>query len=40
MKKSTCGESRAVGIPEEAEARVSLEEPSRQHGFSKLTCHI
>lgn len=37
MKKSKFGESQIVNILKEAEAGVSLEELSRQHGFSKAT---
>jgi putative transposase len=37
MKKSRFSESQIVHILKEAEAGVSLEELSRQHGFSKAT---
>ena len=37
MKKSRFSESQIVSILKEAEAGVSLEELSRQHGFSKAT---
>ena len=37
MKKSRFSESQIVNILKEAEAGVSLEELSRQHGFSKAT---
>ncbi len=37
MKKSRFSESQIVTILKEAEAGVSLEELSRQHGFSKTT---
>ncbi len=37
MKKSKFSESQIVTILKEAEAGVSLEELSRQHGFSKTT---
>ena len=37
MKKSKFSESQTVNILKEAEAGVSLEELSRQHGFSKAT---
>jgi putative transposase len=37
MKKSKFSESQIVNILKEAEAGVSLEELSRQHGFSKAT---
>ena len=37
MKKSRFSESQIVTILKEAEAGVSLEELSRQHGFSKAT---
>jgi putative transposase len=37
MKKSRFSESQSVNILKEAEAGVSLEELSRQHGFSKAT---
>ena len=37
MKKSRSSESQIVTILKEAEAGVSLEELSRQHGFSKTT---
>ena len=37
MKKSRYSESQIVNILKEAEAGVSLEELSRQHGFSKAT---
>lgn len=37
MKKSRFAESQVVSILKEAEAGVSLEELSRQHGFSKAT---
>jgi putative transposase len=37
MKKSKFSESQIVSILKEAEAGVSLEELSRQHGFSKAT---
>jgi putative transposase len=37
MKKSKYTESQIVNILKEAEAGVSLEELSRQHGFSKAT---
>ena len=37
MKKTKFSESQIVNILKEAEAGVSLEELSRQHGFSKAT---
>ena len=37
MKKTKFTESQIVNILKEAEAGVSLEELSRQHGFSKAT---
>jgi len=37
MKKSKFTESQIVNILKEAEAGVSLEELSRQHGFSKAS---
>ena len=37
MKKSRFSESQIVNILKEAEAGVSLEELSRQHGFSRAT---
>ena len=37
MKKSKFSESQIVNILKEAEAGISLEELSRQHGFSKAT---
>jgi len=37
MKKSKFTESQIVNILKDAEAGVSLEELSRQHGFSKAT---
>jgi putative transposase len=37
MKKSKYSESQIVNILKEAEAGVSLEELSRQHGFSRAT---
>ena len=37
MKKSKFSESQIVNILKEAEAGVSLEELSRQHGLSKAT---
>ncbi len=37
MKKSKFSESQIVQVLKEAEAGVSLEELSRQHGFSKAT---
>ena len=37
MKKSKFSESQIVNILKEAEAGVSLEELSHQHGFSKAT---
>ena len=37
MKKSRFSESQIVNILKEAEADVSLEELSRQHGFSRAT---
>ena len=37
MNKSKFSESQIVNILKEAEAGVSLEELSRQHGFSKAT---
>ena len=37
MKRSKFSESQIVTILKEAEAGVSLEELSRQHGFSKAT---
>ena len=37
MKKSKFTESQIVSILKEAEAGVSLEELSRQHGFSKAS---
>lgn len=37
MKKSKFSESQIVNILKEAEAGVSLEELSRQHGFSKAS---
>jgi putative transposase len=37
MKKSRFSESQIVNILKEAEAGVSVEELSRQHGFSKAT---
>jgi putative transposase len=37
MKKSRYSESQIVKILEEAESGISVEELSRQHGFSKAT---
>ena len=37
MKKSKYSESKIVNILKEAEAGVSLEELSRQHGFSRAS---
>jgi putative transposase len=37
MKKSKFTESQIINILKEAEAGISLEELSRQHGFSKAT---
>jgi len=37
MKKTRFSESQIVNILKEAEAGVSLEDLSRQHGFSKAT---
>ncbi len=37
MKKSKFSESQIVNILKEAEAGVSVEDLSRQHGFSKAT---
>jgi len=37
MKKTRFSESQIMNILKEAEAGVSLEELSRQHGFSKAT---
>jgi putative transposase len=37
MKKSRFSESQIVNILKEAEAGISLEDLSRQHGFSKAT---
>lgn len=37
MKRTRFTESQIVNILKEAEARVSLEDLSRQHGFSKAT---
>ena len=37
MKKSKFSESQIVNILKEAETGVSLEDLSRQHGFSKAT---
>jgi putative transposase len=37
MKKSKFSESQIVTIVKEAEAGVSVEEPSRQYGFSKAS---
>ena len=39
MKKAKFTESQTVNILKEAEAGVSLEALSRQHGFSKATFH-